>query len=254
MPALRDLQRAFAAYLLSEAADGACRHVVEDGLGASERCRIYRNTCRSTLVGALRLTYPAVERLVGPDFFDAAAGAFAFAHMPASAYLNEYGDGFADFLAAFEPATALFYLPDVARFEWALNAAANAPDAAVLDARALARVDAEHHASLRFEPHPSVHLLLLCFPADRIVDAVIAGDETAMARIDFADGPVAIVVHRGPAGVEAERMDAAAYGFMLRLCAGEPLGALIETAPAEVPALLAEQLAKGRLAGFRIEP
>jgi len=254
MPALRELQRAFGAYLLSEAADGACRDIVEDGFSAAERCRVYRNGCRSTLIAALRLTYPAVDRLVGRDFFDAAAGEFAFAHPPASGYLNEYGGGFADFLAGFEPAGALFYLPDVARFEWALGAAANAPDAAVLHAGALAGVDAGDHAALRFEPHPSVRLLLLAFPTDRIADAVLAGDDAAMADLDLSDGPVAIVVHRGSGGVEAERLNADAYGFVLRLCAGESLGTIVETAPAEAPALLAEQLAKGRLTAFRIEP
>jgi hypothetical protein len=254
MPALRELQRSLGAFLLGEERDAVCAHVVEDGFGAAERCRIYRNGCRSTLTGALRLTYPAVDRLVGRDFFDAAAGTFALAHPPASGYLNEYGAGFADFLAAFEPADALSYLPDVARFEWALGVAANAPDAPALDARALAAVDAEHHASLVFEPHPSVNLLRLAFPTDRIADAVLAGDDDAMSHIDLSDGPVAIAVHRGPAGVEAQRLDPRAYAFVLKLCAGEPLGALLKTAPVEAPALLAEQLAKGRLTAFRIKP
>lgn len=252
MPALRELQRAFGAFLLSEADDAACRHIVEDGFGAAERCRIYRNTCRSTLIAALRMTYPVVDRLVGREFFDAAAGEYALAHPPASGYLNEYGGGFADFLAGFEPAGALFYLPDVARFEWALSAAANAPDAPVLDARALAAVDAEHHASLCFEPHPSLRLLLLSFPADRIADAVVAGDEAAMAHVDFSDGPIALAVHRGPDGLEVERLGTSAYAFASRLCAGEPLGALVETSPAEAPALLSRQLAKGRLTAFRV--
>lgn len=252
MPSLRDLQRSFGAFLLDERRDAACAHVVGDGFDAAERCRVYRNGCRSTLVAALRLTYPAVERLVGAEFFDAAAGEFALAHPPASGYLNEYGAGFADFLAGFEPAAALFYLPDVARFEWALGAAANAPDAPFLEPGALAGVPAEDQASLCFEPHPSLRLLLLAFPADRIADAVLAGDEAAMARIDFSDGPVAVLVHRGRRGVEARRLGTAAWVFLSRLCAGESLAALDEAAPADAAALLAEQLAEGRLTAFRI--
>jgi hypothetical protein len=253
MPALRELQSSFGAFLRSERADAVCRDIVEDGFGARERFRIYRNTFCSTLTASLRMTYPAVDRLVGRDFFDAAAAKFLLAHPPRSGCLNDYGGAFADFLAAFEPAGALFYLPDVARFEWALGAAANAPDARFLDAGALAAVDSADHASLRFEPHPSVRLLLLAFPADRIADAVLAGDEAAMARIDFSDGPAAVLVHRGPGGVEAQRLDPDAYGFVSRLCAGEALGALVGAAPADAPALLAEQLAKGRLTAFRIE-
>jgi len=254
VPALRELQRSFGAFLLSQDADAVCGDIVEDGFGAAARVSIYRNTCRSTLTEALRLTYPAIDRLVGHDFFDLAAGEFVFAHPPTSGYLNDYGAGFADFLAAFEPARALFYVPDVARFEWALSAAANAPDAPVLDTRALAAVDPEHHASLRFEPHPSVRLLLLASPADRIADAVLAGDDAAMEQVDFSDAPIAIVVHRGSDGVDAERLKVDAYGFVSRICTGECLGTVVETAPDDAAALLAEQLAKGRLTTFRTGP
>src|SRR5438309_1374170 len=73
MPALLELQRAFAASMLHEEDDAVCGAVVDDGFAAAERLRIYRNTCRSTLIEALRMTYPAVERLVGRDFFDMAA-------------------------------------------------------------------------------------------------------------------------------------------------------------------------------------
>jgi putative DNA-binding protein len=254
MPSLRELQRSFGAFLLDARRDAPCVHIVDDGFTAAERCGIYRNGCRSTLIAALRLAYPAVDRLVGAEFFDAAAGEFALAHPPTSGYLNEYGAGFADFLPGFEPAAPLFYLPDVARFEWALGAAANAPDAPFLEPGALAAVEAADHAALRFEPHPSLRLLLLSFPADRIADAVLAGDEATMARIDFSDGPVAVLVHRGRDGVEAHRLGTRAYDFVSRLCAGETLGALVEAVDADAPALLAEQLAKGRLTAFRIEP
>jgi len=44
-----------------------------------------------------------------------------------AAALAEYGDGFADFLAGFAPAQSLPYLADVARLEWAINAAYHAP-------------------------------------------------------------------------------------------------------------------------------
>jgi hypothetical protein len=250
MPALRELQQAFGAFMLSENADAVCSHIVEDGFSAAERCRVYRNTCRSVLVETLRMTYPAVERIVGRDFFDLAAAQFTAAHPPGSAYLNEYGAGFADFLAAFGPAGALAYLADVARFEWALSAAANALDMPVLDPGALAAVDPECHATLRFEPHPSVRFLALAYPADRIADAVLSGDDAAMAQVDLSSGPVRLAVHRGPDGVQAQRLEPGAYDFLSRLCAGEALGSLLETAPAEVAPLLAEALTKGHLTAF----
>src|SRR3989441_9458111 len=120
MPALLELQRAFAASMLREEDDAVCGAIVDDGFTAAERLRIYRNTCRSSLIEALRMTYPAVERLVGRDFFDMAAARHAGPHPPQSGYLNEYGGEFPEFLAAFGPAGELPHLPDVARLEWAL--------------------------------------------------------------------------------------------------------------------------------------
>jgi hypothetical protein len=250
MPALRELQQAFGAFMLSENDDAVCGHIVEGGFTAAERFRIYRNTCSSTLTETLRMTYPAVVRLVGGEFFDQATQQFMTAHPPHSGCLNDYGVGFADFLAAFGPASALAYLADVARFEWALSVAANAVDAPVLDPAALAALDPECHATLRFEPHPSLSFLALAYPADQIADAVLSADEAAMAQVDLSSGPVRLVVHRGPIGVEAQRLEPHAYGFLSRLCGAERLGSLLEAAPSEAAALLAEQLAKGRLTAF----
>lgn len=251
MSALHELQQAFGASMLFEGDGAVCGQIIDDGFSAAERLRIYRNTFRSTLTEALRMTYPAVDRLVGRDFFDNAAEQFIHANPPSSAYLNEYGGGLAEFLAAFQPASTLSYLPDVARFEWALSVAANAVDAPMLEPGVLAAVDSGSHAALQFEPHPSVRFLALAYPADQIADAVMSGDDAAMAEVDLSSTPVRLVVHRGPGGVEAQRLDPDAHAFVSRLCAGEPLGRLLETAPPDAPMLLAEQLVKGRLTSFR---
>jgi len=253
MPALLELQRAFARTLLDEPDASACVHIAEDGIAAAERLGIYRNTCRGTLVATLRLAYPVVERLVGPEFFEVAAERFVAAHPAASGYLNDYGDGFAAFLARFEPAGALAYLGDVARFEWALSVAANAPDVPALEATALLAVPAEQHAALRFASHPSVSCLTLAYPADEIADAVLAGDEAAMGEVDLAPRALHLVVHRGAQGLETERLSARAHDFVSLLFAGEPLGRALEAAPEQAPLLLGEQLAKGRLSDWRVQ-
>ena len=53
--------------------------------------------------GAAR-RFPAVERLVGEEFFAGMAREFVMAHPPRSPLLLTYGDEFPDFIAAFEPA------------------------------------------------------------------------------------------------------------------------------------------------------
>src|SRR3989442_6400752 len=122
MPALLGLQRAFAASMLLEEDDAVCGAVVDDGFAAAGRLRIYRNPCRSTLIEALRMTYPAVERLVGRDFFDMAAARYAGTHPPPSGYLNEYRGAFSGVPEAFRPARELSYLAHLPRLEWGLRA------------------------------------------------------------------------------------------------------------------------------------
>jgi hypothetical protein len=254
MPTLHEIQQAFAASLLAGDDAPLAPCVVEDGFAAAERLSIYRNGSRSTLAAALRLTYPAVDRLVGRDFFDAATDRFIVEHPPGGGYLNEYGGEFPALLAAMPSAASLPYLPDVARFEWALSEAANADEAPALDPAALAGVEAGRHHLLRFEPHPSVRLLELRYAADVIADAVLGGDDEAMAAVDLFAGPVRLVVSRGPDGVEARRLAASAHAFLRRMFAGDPLGDILHFAGADAAVLLAEQFARGRLTAFRVAP
>jgi hypothetical protein len=113
MPTLRDIQRDIARSILSN--DGvALVRIADDGFAAAARLNIYRNNVAITLIAALRLAYPAVDKLVGSDFFDGVARAFIAQHPPRTACLSDYGGEFPDFLAALPAAAALAYLPDVA--------------------------------------------------------------------------------------------------------------------------------------------
>ena len=107
MPTLREVQQAVAHSLLARDDSAAVNHIVDDLVPAADRLRIYRNTFIGTLISALRLTFPVVERLVGQEFFEGSAAAFVERHPPRSAYLNEYGAAFGDFLAEFPPASSL---------------------------------------------------------------------------------------------------------------------------------------------------
>jgi hypothetical protein len=251
MPTLNELQRAFGASLRFGEDGAIAEAIIGGGIAPEERLRIYRNTAQSVLADALRLAYRAVERLVGRDFFDMAAAWFMRECPPRTGYLNDYGGAFADFLAALPSAAELVYLPDVARFEWVLSIAANAPDAPVLDIAMLADVEKEQHEALCFMPHPSLRLLRLDYPADEIAGAVLSGSERAMAAIDLSSGPAWLVVHRGPDGVEARRLDPQAWRFAERLHAGETLGSLIDSFPdLDIARALAEQVGRGCLSGF----
>jgi len=251
MPALRDVQRAVYRSLVSPDEDGAAAYVRSEGLAPAARLRIYRNTLYGTLTNALRLSYPAVHRLVGAEFFEAAAQKFIEDAPPRSAYLDEYGAAFPDFLVQFPAAASVVYLADVARLERAVNRALHAPDARPLDAVALLGVQQEDHPRVRFVPHPSFGLVRAGYPADTIWRAVLAQDDTALGAIDLGDAPVWLLVQRLATGIDVKRLSEPAWRFTEALCEGRSLHSAVEIVPdIDASAVLAEHLAAGRFVAF----
>lgn len=234
------------------------------GLSAAmlSRLAIYANTCRSVLVHALRLSFPAVQRLVGDEFFEGAAEHFIASGegLPRRAWLNDYGAEFAEFLASFAPAAEVAYLADVARLEWAVNGALHAPDAERLDPARLAVLLGSPGApgeeiparDVCLVPHPALRLLSLRFPADAIWQAVLAQDDRVLASLDPTAGPVWLLIERDATGVQVRRLPETAWRLTARLCAGDPLQTTLaeyasNTELGEPAALLlAEHLSAGR--------
>ncbi len=252
-PSLLELQRALRASLVIHDDGGISAHVVGGDIGAGERLDIYRNAFASALTTALRLSYPAVHRIVGGEFFEGAARVFIETSPPSSACLDDYGDQFPGFLSRFEPASSLAYLPDVARLEWAVNRALHAPDAVPLDARRLAALAEGERARVSFALHPSVSLLRMDHPADLIWRAVLEEDDSALSAIDPWSGPVWLLTGRLPTGVEVRRASESAWRFTFALCAGRPLADALDEAPDfDAPALLADHLAAGRFIDFSL--
>jgi hypothetical protein len=268
VPTLLELQRAMRASVVDRDDVPAAAMLAENV--PADRLNIYRNTFVTGVTKVLRLSYPAVHRLVGNDFFDGAAGLFIAQHPPRAAYLDEYGADFPQFLRGFRPAASLEYLADVARLEWAVNRAIHAVDIAPLNlARLETRLETllpEDQARVCFVPHPSIALLCADCPVDVIWRGVLGDDDAALAAVDLETGPVRLLVERRTTGVEVSRLDAAAWRFAAALCEGRPLADVFAVCPH--PTLprergrvgwghevqLAEHLAAGRFVDFRLAP
>jgi hypothetical protein len=257
MPTLLELQRAMRASLLHQD-DAAAVAMLADDVPA-DRLDIYRNTFVTGLTKALRLSFPAVHRLVGDDFFAGMAPTFIAQEPPRAALLDEYGAAFPQFLSGFPAAASLAYLADVARLEWAVSRALHAPDVKPLDLARLQALPGGDQAGISFVPHPSVALLRLEFPADAIWRGVIGGDDAALAAIDLKSSPVDLLVERRATSVEVSRLEAAAWRFAALLCMGWSLTSVIAACPSlpgggGYEAMLAEHLAAGRLVDFHLAP
>ncbi len=133
-----------------------------------ERFAVYRNNVVRGLSRALAAGFPAVEAIVGKEFFAAMAAVYVRMSPPTSPVLLDYGAGLPDFLARFEPAAELPYLADVARLELAYTRAFHATDADSLPADRLQQIAADRISGVRFALHPSLQILRSAFPVAEI--------------------------------------------------------------------------------------
>jgi hypothetical protein len=251
VPTLLDVQRALHRSLVGRDDRDAAAMLAAQV--RPDRLDIYRNTFLSGVTKALRLTYPAVHRLVGDDFFAAAADVFIASNPPRAAWLDQYGAELPQFLQQFRSATALVYLADVARLEWAVSQALHAPDCAPLELRKLTTLSDHDQARVSFLPHPSLGLLHLHYPADLIWRAVLGSDDVALAALDLDGPPIHLLVERLPTGVEVMRLEEAGWRLAVALCAGQPLqAALDQAADVDAAAALAGHLAAGRFVAFTL--
>ncbi|MES2977484.1 MAG: DNA-binding domain-containing protein [Pseudomonadota bacterium] len=115
---------------------------------------VYRNSVRKARIDALRANFPSIHRMVGEDWFVAAALVYIQEHALDDVRLLLEGKAFPEFLARFEPAGAYPYLAGVARLDRAWTQAHIAADALPLSPDALAGF-AGPVESLCLRPHPA---------------------------------------------------------------------------------------------------
>lgn len=116
---------------------------------------VYRNTVMKGAVDALEANFPTVSRLVGPEWFRAAAREHVCVSPPGEPSLLHYGAAFPAFLATFAPAAQLPYLADVARLDRLWTEAHVAADHPALATTALAALAPEDLGKAILAPHPA---------------------------------------------------------------------------------------------------
>jgi hypothetical protein len=254
MPSLLELQTAFANALLDPDETGPLAQIVADGIPAAERLAIYRSDIAHNFREALRNVYPVVERLVGEAFFGHAADRYTACHPSRHGNLHAFGEHFGAFLAGFQPAQTLPYLPDVARLEWLIHEVFHAAGHAPLALDRLAGVAAADLPRLRLVLHPACRLLASDYAVHRIWQANQPG---AGGDVAGAAEPVHLLLRRKDHAVEMEWVSEAEFRFLAECGSGRTLAAALDEAssPAgelDLPALLARRVGDGTLADFRL--
>jgi len=148
--ALAEFQTGFSRALFD---DEAPKNADIGALKAQPAFAVYRNTVIKACIDALQANYPAVSRLVGDEWFRAAAAVYVREHKPQQPMLLQYGTGFADFLTGFGPAAELPYLPGVARLDRYWTEAHVSADQQPLDRAAVADLAAGNFFRVWLRPH-----------------------------------------------------------------------------------------------------
>lgn len=243
-------QHAFAAALLDPAQPVPAGLVAWNGSDPAVRFAVYRNNVVVSLVAALADTFPVVRELVGEDFFVAMARRYATGQPPASPVLAHYGDGFADWVAQFEPAASVPYLADVARLERARVRAYHAADATALGADALAAHLAEPSRLplARLVLHPSVSVVTSPYAIVSVWAAHQGRGRLEDVRIDR---PESALVLRVDDEAVVLAIPAGAAAFYRGLQGGLPLAAAAAVdEPFDLGASLALLIGQGALSGW----
>lgn len=198
---------------------------------------VYRNTVLKGCVDALQANFPSVDRLVGEEWFRAAAAVYARTNLPRRPALIGYGENFADFLASFPPAGELPYLACVARLDRYWTEAHAARDEEALPAQAVAGLSREELARTTLRPHASARWawfaegpVYTIWRRNRVAPDVAAKNGTPIEWC--GEGGLVVRPH---AVVEHLALDAAGCAFLDACAAGRELGAAALAAIASDP-------------------
>lgn len=173
---------------------------------------VYRNTIAKGCADALAGLYPTVERIVGVDWFRAAALLYAGEAPPQRPSLLDYGESFADWLAGFAPARPFPYLPGIARLDRLWTEASLAADAEPLSPDAFDGLSSEDYFRLGATLHPSLRLAQFDTGIVSLWRA-LGRQAPELDEIALGEAPEAVLILRP--GLEVEVHDLPLGGLVL---------------------------------------
>ena len=228
-------------------------------LGALPRLELCANAYFHRIREALEREYEALAEVLGAAAFHDLATAYLLVCPSRRPSLRWVGARLPDFLTA-SPAAEPFqrrwpWARDLARLEWAMSQAFDAPDAPSLTVAALASRPPEAWETLRLAFQPATRLLRLDWPVQRMREAPAGARAAAVPARSTA---TAVCVWRCDEVVRLRATDALEADLLDRAMRGDPFGALCERAAdflgeahaaARVAELLADWVQSGLLAG-----
>ena len=221
MPSQSETEYAFSEALNNPAAEVPQCLDSPPGSTTLRRFGIYRNNHVAGLIDALTMTFPVLLKLVGVDFFNAAAAGYIRQYPPKIPVLLLYGETFGDYLDQLPAAKGVPYLGDMARFEWTRIFSLNARDLTSITIQHLADTPADELTRCVLDLHPSVRLLESRWPVHDILRECIEG--VAHPSVDMTE-PARLLIARIEDDVVAWPIAEAGFILFSALSQGKLLG------------------------------
>jgi hypothetical protein len=186
---LADLQRAFQDYLLASSESFAA--AVRDTRKADRTTLldVYRDGYALRLIEVLTNDYPGLLAMAGPADFDHLARAYIAAHPSRTPSVRWFGRHLADFIAHTAPYNGSPAAAEMARFEWLLGEAFDAPDVEPVQAAALMALPAQAWEALCLTPLPSLRRSAFAFD---VPQAWQRRDEVEAGNLEVSTAPAAV--------------------------------------------------------------
>ena len=150
-----------------------------------KRYAIYRNNVTTSLIDALAIGFPVIQKLVGEEFFHAMAIVYVRLYPPETPLLMQYGKNLPKFLHEFEPVSHLKYLPDIATLEIELRNSFHAADNPAFDSSVLQSLPPEEVQHCKIVFGEAVRLLSSEFPIASIWRANIEDGQKSFKGEEF---------------------------------------------------------------------
>ncbi len=212
-------QSSFRAALLDPALPEPPGLTDPQGRPAGRRFAVYRNNVTLALSEALAASFPALQTLVGEDFFGEMARLYLRAHPPETPVLAQWGAAMPGFLESFPPLADYPYLPDVARLELALRQSYHAADSTPVSPEALA-LPPDDLMRARLTLAPALRLIPSVWP----LHDIWSGAQPGAAAQD-------VLITRPGYDPEPHPLPPGAAPFLAALMQGETLEQALGTAP-----------------------
>jgi hypothetical protein len=242
---LGDLQRAFQDYILSGL--GTINAAIRESTKADRGTLlgVYREGYALRLIEVLTNDYPGLLAMAGVAGFDRMARAYIAAHPSQHPSVRAFGRSLAGFLSATPPYCNDPAAVEMARFEWAMGEAFDAPDAEPLSADAVMALPPEAWETLAFSPLPSLCRLALAYDVPQAWQRRTQVEPGAL-EVEPAAEPIDWVIWRPELETNYRSMEADEAALLAALIEGRPFPQMC----AAIASHAGEQQAAARAAGL----